>query len=165
MSAKIATLQDLLTHQLKDLFSAETQLIKALPKMAKAAHARELREAFEHHLQETQQQVDRLQRIAELLEIKLRGHKCAAMEGLVTEGEEMIQEDMDPEVRDAALICAAQRVEHYEIAGYGCSRTFAELLGFIEVAQLLSQTLKEESATDETLTKIAMERINAAAAT
>lgn len=161
--SKIATLQDLLAHQLKDLFSAENQLIKALPKMAKAAQAKELKSAFESHLEETQQHVDRLQQISEMLDVKLRGHKCVAMEGLIAEGEETIKEEMDAEVRDAALICAAQRVEHYEIAAYGCSRTFAELLGHHEAAQLLSQTLDEESATDEKLTQIAMNSINAAA--
>ncbi|MBI1346641.1 DUF892 family protein [bacterium] len=163
MSTKIATLNDLLILQLKDLFSAETQLVKALPKMAKASHCPELRMAFESHLEETKQQVERLEQVSDLLSAKLRGHKCLAMEGLIKEGEETLHEDMNPEVRDAALICAAQRVEHYEMAGYGCARTFAELLGFTEVEELLTETLEEEGAADQKLTQIAMHGINTAA--
>jgi ferritin-like metal-binding protein YciE len=164
MSSKIANLNDLLILQLKDLFSAESQLTKALPKMAKAARSTELQDAFLNHLDETKEQVQRLEQIATLMDMKLRGHKCAAMEGLIAEGEETIKEDMDPEVLDAALICAAQRVEHYEIAAYGCARTFAEMLGFADVAQLLSDSLDEESAADEMLTDIAMSQVNLAAA-
>lgn len=164
MSSKIANLNDLLIFQLKDLFSAESQLTKALPKMARAAHSTELQDAFLDHLDETKEHIERLKQIATLMDINLRGHKCAAMEGLIAEGEETIKEDMDPEVLDAALICASQRIEHYEMAGYGCARTFAEMLGFADVAQLLSDTLEEESAADRILTEIAMSQVNLAAA-
>lgn len=164
MSSKIANLNDLLIVQLKDLYSAESQLTRALPKMAKAAHSTELQDAFMNHLDETKEQISRLEQIATLLDMKLQGHKCVAMEGLIAEGEETIKEDMDPEVLDAALICAAQRVEHYEMAGYGCARTFAETLGFADVAQLLADTLEEEAAADQTLTNIAISQVNLAAA-
>ncbi len=164
MSSKIANLNDLLIVQLKDLYSAESQLTRALPKMAKAAHSTELQDAFLNHLDETKEQISRLEQIAALLDMKLQGHKCVAMEGLIAEGEETIKEDMDPEVLDAALICAAQRVEHYEMAGYGCARTFAETLGFADVAQLLADTLEEEAAADQTLTNIAISQVNLAAA-
>lgn len=164
MSSKIANLNDLLIVQLKDLYSAESQLTRALPKMAKAAHSTELQDAFLNHLDETKEQISRLEQIATLLDMKLQGHKCVAMEGLIAEGEETIKEDMDPEVLDAALICAAQRVEHYEMAGYGCARTFAETLGFADVAQLLADTLDEEAAADQTLTNIAISQVNLAAA-
>lgn len=164
MSSKIANLNDLLIVQLKDLYSAESQLTRALPKMAKAAHSTELQDAFLNHLDETKEQISRLEQIATLLDMKLQGHKCVAMEGLIAEGEETIKEDMDPEVLDAALICAAQRVEHYEMAGYGCARTFAETLGFADVAQLLADSLEEEAAADQTLTNIAISQVNLAAA-
>jgi ferritin-like metal-binding protein YciE len=164
MSSKISNLNDLLILQLKDLYSAESQLTMALPKMAKAAHSTELQDAFLNHLDETKEQISRLEQIATLLDMKLQGHKCVAMEGLIAEGEETIKEDMDPEVLDAALICAAQRVEHYEMAGYGCARTFAETLGFADVAQLLADTLEEEAAADQTLTNIAISQVNLAAA-
>lgn len=164
MSSKIANLNDLLIVQLKDLYSAESQLTRALPKMAKAAHSTELQDAFLNHLDETKEQISRLEQIATVLDMKLQGHKCVAMEGLIAEGEETIKEDMDPEVLDAALICAAQRVEHYEMAGYGCARTFAETLGFADVAQLLADTLEEEAAADQTLTNIAISQVNLAAA-
>lgn len=164
MSSKISNLNDLLILQLKDLYSAESQLTRALPKMAKAAHSTELQDAFLNHLDETKEQISRLEQIATLLDMKLQGHKCVAMEGLIAEGEETIREDMDPEVLDAALICAAQRVEHYEMAGYGCARTFAETLGFADVAQLLADTLEEEAAADQTLTNIAISQVNLAAA-
>src|SRR5689334_550179 len=129
---KMKTLEDLLAHELKDLYSAEKQLTKALPKMAKAASSDALREAFEGHLEETEEQISRLEQVFEKLELPSRGHKCKAMEGLIEEGKEILEEDMEDNVRDAALIAAAQRVEHYEIAGYGCARTFAELLGHQE---------------------------------
>jgi ferritin-like metal-binding protein YciE len=116
------------------------------------------------HLGETEQHVSRLESILSELEVPTRGAKCAAMEGLIEEGKEIIEEEMDEEVRDAAMICAAQRVEHYEIAGYGCARTFAKQLGFEDAAQLLQQTLDEEKAADEKLTQIALQRVNAAAA-
>jgi ferritin-like metal-binding protein YciE len=156
-------LNDLLVHELKDLYSAEKQLTKALPKLIKAADNDDLRQALDHHLGQTEQHVARLESIFSQLEIPTRGHKCKAMEGLIEEGKEILEEDMDEEVRDAAMICAAQRVEHYEIAGYGCARTFAQQLGLDEAAQLLQQTLDEEKMADEKLTQVALERVNTAA--
>lgn len=160
---KMKTLEDLFVHELKDLYAAEKQLTKALPKMAKAAAHSELRSAFENHLQETEGHVKRLEEIFETLEISARGAKCKAMEGLIEEGKQILEEDMEDDVRDAALICAAQRVEHYEIAGYGCARTFARDLGHHEAADILQRTLEEEGAADEKLTEIAVSRINAEA--
>ena len=157
---KMKTLEDLLVHELKDLYSAEKQLLKALPKMAKAATHDELRTAFENHLAETEEHVARLDKLFGELGINGRVQKCKAMEGLIEEGKEIIEENMDDDVRDAALIAAAQRVEHYEIAGYGCARTFAEQLGHRDAAAVLQQTLDEESAANELLTSIAMSGIN-----
>lgn len=161
---KMKTLADLLAHELKDLYSAEKQLTKALPKMVKAATSESLQEAFSTHLEETEQQIVRLEEVMEMLEVPTRGPKCKAMEGLIEEGKHVLEEEMDDDVRDAALIAAAQRVEHYEIAGYGCARTFAEMLGHSEVAELLQQTLDEEKSADEKLTQIAMDHINEEAA-
>jgi ferritin-like metal-binding protein YciE len=161
---KLETLQDLLVDQLKDIYSAENQLLKALPKMAKAASSDALREAFEIHLAETEKQVERLDQIFERLEVKPGRKKCKAMEGLLEEGKEAISEDAEPMVHDAALIAAAQRVEHYEIAAYGCVRTFATLLGDSRTADLLEESLNEESAADEKLTEVAMSGINQEAA-
>jgi ferritin-like metal-binding protein YciE len=156
-------MNDLLVHELRDMYSAEKQLTKALPRMIKAADNEELRQALEHHLGETEQHATRLESILSELEIPTRGAKCQAMEGLIEEGKTILEEEMDEEVRDAAIICAAQRVEHYEIAGYGCARTFAQQLGHDDAAQLLQQTLDEEKAADERLTQIAVERVNMAA--
>jgi len=156
---QLATLEDLFMGELKDLYSAENQLIKALPKMAKAATSKELKAGFEKHLEQTKVHAERLEQICEALDVSPKGKKCKAMEGLVEEGAEVIEEDAEPEVRDAALIAAAQRVEHYEIAGYGCVRTYAKLLGNDEAMKLLQQTLDEEGATDKQLTKLA-EKIN-----
>jgi len=161
---KMRTLEDLFVHEIKDLYSAEKQLLKALPKMAKAASNIELREGLESHLAETEKQVKRLEEIMESHEIPTRGPKCKAMEGLVEEGHDILDEDLEDDVRDAAIIAAAQRVEHYEIAGYGCARTFAEQLGHEEAARLLQETLDEEKAADEKLTQIAMQGVNTAAA-
>jgi len=161
---KMKTLEDLLHHELKDLYSAEKQLTKALPKMAKAASSDDLQNAFQTHLTETEHQIARLEDILEKLQIPLRAHKCKAMEGLIEEGKEILEEEMDEQVRDAALIAAAQRVEHYEIAGYGCARTFARQLGHDEIADTLQTTLDEEKATDEKLTELAMQHINEEAA-
>jgi ferritin-like metal-binding protein YciE len=158
---KLNTLADLLLHELKDLYSAETQLVKALPKMAKAASHQELKAAFEDHLQQTEGHVERLGEIAEMLGKKLTGHTCKAMKGLVEEGAELIADGADPSVRDAGLIGAAQRVEHYEIAGYGTARCLAEQLGHPEIAELLEQTLEEEKQTDENLSELATSSINA----
>jgi ferritin-like metal-binding protein YciE len=160
---KMKTLNDLFMHEIKDLYSAEKQLTKALPKMAKAASSDDLRTAFENHLEETEKHISRLEWIMGQFDIPTRVPKCKAMEGLLEEGKEVLEEDMDEDVRDAALICAAQRVEHYEIAVYGCARTFAQLLGHNEVQETLQTTLDEEKATDEKLTEIAMQHVNAEA--
>jgi ferritin-like metal-binding protein YciE len=158
------TLSDLLADELKDLFSAENQLLKALPKMAKKANSPQLKAAFTNHLKETEGQVGRLEKMGKHLGIKLNGKTCKAMEGLVKEGSEVIEEDGAPDVIDAALIGAAQRVEHYEIAAYGATRAMAEALGETEVVDLLQETLDEEGAADEKLTQIAEGGILASAA-
>lgn len=152
---KLESLHDLFVDELKDLYNAENQLTKALPKMVKAASSEDLRTAFENHLAETQRQVERLERIFKELETSPKGKKCKAMAGLIEEGREMIEMDGEDAVKDAALIAAAQRVEHYEIAGYGTVRTYAQLLGFDEAANLLQETLDEEAAADEKLTQLA----------
>ena len=157
---KLESLHDLLVDELKDLYSAENQLLKALPKMAKAAASPELKAAFEEHLEETKGQVDRLVSVFESLGVSPKGKKCVAMEGLIEEGKEIIEEEGDKSVKDAALICAAQKVEHYEMAGYGCARTFANLLGLDDVANLLQETLDEEGNADKKLTEIAETSIN-----
>jgi ferritin-like metal-binding protein YciE len=154
------SLHDLYVNELKDLYSAENQLLKALPKMAKAATAPELRSAIEEHLEVTKGQVERLETIFKDLDESPKGKKCKAMEGLVEEGKEVMEEDAQPAVRDAALIAAAQRVEHYEMAGYGCVRTFANLLGYTEAAELLQETLDEEGEADKKLTELAESIIN-----
>ncbi len=156
------SLQELYIEELKDLFSAENQLTKALPKMAKAASSDELRQGFEEHLEQTKGHVDRLQQIFEMLGEKGTGKKCLGMEGLVKEGAEIMGEDFEDATMDAALISAAQRVEHYEIAGYGAVIAYADLLGESDQASLLRETLKEEKETDEKLTELAKE-INAEA--
>ncbi len=161
---KLETLTDLYIHSLKDLYSAEKQLIRALPKMAKAATSEKLRAGFEQHLEETKEHAVRLEKLLTAHKQTTRGPKCKAMEGLIEEGKEIIEEEGDPEVLDAGLICAAQKVEHYEIASYGCARTFAELLGDKEGQKTLQQTLDEEGATDKKLTELALSEINVAAA-
>jgi ferritin-like metal-binding protein YciE len=153
-------LHDLYVGELKDLYSAENQLLKALPRMAKAAKAPQLREAFEAHLKETQGHVKRLDKVFKTIGASPKGKKCKAMEGLLAEGKELMGEDAEPAVMDAALIGAAQRVEHYEMAGYGCVRTYARLLGDEVSADLLQQTLDEEGAADKKLTELAEARIN-----
>jgi ferritin-like metal-binding protein YciE len=152
---KLSTLEDLFVEELKDLYSAENQLHKALPKMAKAASSKQLRSGFLKHLKQTQGHVDRLKKICAEMDIPPTGKTCKAMQGLIEEGQEVIDENAEPEVRDAALIAAAQRVEHYEIAGYGCVRTYAQLLGDKRAARMLQQTLDEEGDTDKSLTKLA----------
>ena len=159
---ELESLQDLYIHELKDLHSAESQLIKALPKMAKAATDPQLVEGFRRHLEQTKEHVARLEQILESHNETTRGPKCKGMEGLLKEGTDMIEEDAEDDVRDAGLISAAQRVEHYEIAGYGTARTYANLLGDNKGAKRLQQTLNEEGATDKKLTQLA-ERINVAA--
>jgi len=160
---ELNTLKDLYIHELKDLYSAEKQIIKALPKMAKAASNEKLRAGFQTHLEETKVQAQRLEQILKALGQTTRGPKCKGMEGVLAEGDEMIEEEADEEVRDAGLIAAAQRVEHYEMAGYGCARTYAELLGEKEGSTLLQLTLDEEGKTDKLLTEMATTLINVAA--
>ena len=161
---ELATLQDLYVHELKDLYSAEKQLIKALPKMAGAANNAKLSSGFREHLEQTKGHAERLEKILTGHKQSTRGAKCKGMEGIVAEGAEMIEEEADSEVKDAGLIAAAQRVEHYEIAGYGTARTYAELLGDKEGAKLLQTTLQEEEETDKKLTSLAKSSINVAAA-
>jgi ferritin-like metal-binding protein YciE len=151
-------LQGLLLQEVRDIYDAERQLTKALPKMAKAAESPELREAFQRHLEETRNQIKRLEQVFSLLGQTPRGKSCAAMEGLLEEGSEMLE--LEPEIRDAALIAAAQKVEHYEIASYGCLATWAGVLGLEEVQRLATETLQEEKQTDELLTRIAETQSN-----
>lgn len=158
----VESLNELLVEQLRDLYDAENQLIKALPKMAEGANSEELREAIEEHLEQTKGHAQRIETIFENLGEKAKGKKCKGMEGLIKEGSETLEEDMDPDVKDAAIIAAAQRVEHYEIAAYGTARTMANLLGEREAASLLEETLNEEKETDSKLTELA-EDINVAA--
>ena len=148
-------LKELYVDELKDLYNAENQLVKALPKMAKAASSDELRQGFEEHLEQTRGHVQRLEEIFKSLGESPKGKKCIGMEGLVKEGSEVMDEDFEGAVMDAALIGAAQRVEHYEIAAYGTAREFAEILGESEHASLLEETLQEEKETDEKLTELA----------
>ncbi len=156
----LTTLRDLYIDELKDLYNAENQLLKALPKMAKGSTSPELRAAFEEHLEVTRGHVERLEQIFGKLGVNPKGKKCKAMEGLVEEGKEMLEEDASPEVLDAGIIAAAQRVEHYEMAGYGCVRTYAKLLGEEDAAALLQQTLDEEAEADKKLTELAETVIN-----
>lgn len=157
---KMETLQELYVEQLKDVYDAENQILKALPKMAKTATHEELKAAFEQHLEQTQEHVSRLEQIFEELGEKSKGKKCEAMKGLIEEGKQMMEEDADEDVMDAGLICAAQKIEHYEIATYGCLRTYAEMLGFDDQADLLQETLDEEKDTDDNLTELAVSVIN-----
>jgi ferritin-like metal-binding protein YciE len=161
---ELNSLQDLYIHELKDLYSAEKQIVKALPKLVKAASHEQLSAGFQEHLEQTKEHVARLEKILASHDQTIRGPKCKGMEGLLAEGAEMIDEEADAEVRDAGLISAAQRVEHYEMAGYGCARTYAELLGDKEGARILQLTLREEEETDSKLTKLAKSTINVAAA-
>lgn len=161
---KVTTLDELLEDELKDIYSAETQLIKALPKMAKAAESNDLRSAFEKHLEQTRVHVQRIEEICSDLKSTPRGKNCAGMEGLLKEGEEIIQSDTKSESKEAALIGAAQRVEHYEIAAYGTARAHARQLGYLKAVDLLGQTLEEEKETDKKLTKVAENRVNVKAA-
>jgi ferritin-like metal-binding protein YciE len=161
---KLDTLRDLLVEHIQDLHSAETQIVKALPKLEKAATAPALKQAFHKHLTQTEEHVRRLETIAKQLNVKAEGKKCKGMEGLLSEGAELIKEDIEPEVLDAGLIAAAQKVEHYEISGYGTARTYAKLLGESQSVQLLQKTLDEEAQTDEALTTLAEKSINAQAA-
>lgn len=153
--AKTQTLQDQFIEEIRDLYDAEKQLVRALPKMAKAANSEQLKMAFQEHLEQTKGQVERLEQVFEMLGQKARSKSCKAMRGLVEEGQEIMQEDAEENLADLALIGAAQKVEHYEMTGYGTVRTFAQAMGNKDAAQLLDQTLKEEEATDKKLTTIA----------
>ena len=157
---KLDNLRKLYTEELRDIYNAENQLLKALPKMAKGASSDELRQAFENHLKETEGQVERLDEIFEHLNESPKGKTCHAMKGLVEEGSEILEEEGEESVLDAGIIAAAQKVEHYEIASYGTVRTFAELLGEKEAAKLLQQTLDEESAANEKLNELAEGIVN-----
>jgi ferritin-like metal-binding protein YciE len=158
--AKTTTMDDLLLGELRDLYDAEKQLTKALPKMAKAATSEELREAFEEHLRQTEGHVERLEQIFDQLGEKSSGKKCAAMNGLIKEGDDMASDVDDDSVRDAGLIAAAQKVEHYEISGYGSVRTHAQMLGHDQAVRLLQETLEEEKETDQKLNDLAETMIN-----
>ena len=159
-STEFNSLDELLVEQLEDLYDAEKRLTEALPKMAEAANSSELKQAFQSHLRETEQQVVRLEQVFQQLGRDAETKTCQAMKGLISEGDEMIKAKGDPDVKDAALISAAQKVEHYEIAGYGTARTFAEQLGYTEAARLLQTTLDEEADADKKLTAIAEQSVN-----
>ncbi|HRE40781.1 MAG TPA: ferritin-like domain-containing protein [Ignavibacteria bacterium] len=154
---KLKNLEDFLIDELKDLYSAEKQLTKAIPKMVKAASSPELKRAFEDHLKETNEQVSRLEKISEIIGRGLGGKKCSAMEGLIEEGEDAIKEEMTDEVRDVALIASAQRVEHYEIAAYGCAKTYARLCGMNDIIEYLEESSEEEGNANHILNEIAEE--------
>lgn len=158
----VNSIEKLFAEELRDLYSAENQITKALPKLVKTATAPELKEALQNHLRETEGQIQRLEKICSMLDANPRGKSCEGMKGVLEEGSSSIEEVDNDEVRDAAIISAAQRVEHYEIAAYGTARTYAELLGQPEVAHLLEETLEEEKAADEKLTSIS-EEVNARA--
>jgi len=154
--SKLTTPRDLLVQEIKELYSAESQLIKALPRMAKAAGQDDLKNTFTRHLEETRRHAQRIEEMMAKLGESPRGKKCKAMEGLLEEGREIIESDASPAIKDLALIAAAQKVEHYEIAGYGCARTLADLIGESELADTLQETLDEEGTTDKLLTEAAM---------
>lgn len=158
--SKLTTLEDLFHHQLKDLYSAETQLVDALPKMVEKANHKELQDAFKEHLEETKGQVQRLKDVGEKLGISMEGETCKAMKGLIREAEDFFSEDATDDVRDAGLIADAQRVEHYEIAGYGTVVAFAKSLGKDEVADILKETFDEEKNADNKLNDLAKNNIN-----
>jgi ferritin-like metal-binding protein YciE len=157
---KLASLDDLLVHELQDIYNAESQILRALPKLTKAATYPELKQAFEHHRQETEDHVLRLEQVFKLLGVPAKGRKCDGMAGLLEEGKKMMEEDAEAAVMDAGLIAAAQKVEHYEIASYGCVCTYAEMLGYDQVHELLGQNLDEEETTDQRLTALAESVIN-----
>ena len=157
---KLSSLDDPLVHELQDIYHAEGQILKALPKMTKAASNRDLKTAFEEHRVQTEGQVKRLEEVFKLLGLPAKGKKCEGMAGLIEEGKKVMEEDAEPSVLDAALIAAAQKVEHYEIASYGCVCTYAEMLGLDQVHELLGQNLDEEESTDQRLTALAESVIN-----
>lgn len=151
----IENLEDLFLHELKDIYDGEKRILKALPKMAKAATSEELQAAFQEHQVQTEQQIERLEQVFEYLEKAARGKKCLGIQGLIEEGSELMKEDAEPPVMDAGLIAAAQKVEHYEIATYGTLVTYAKILGLAQASELLKETLAEEKETDKKLTKLA----------
>jgi ferritin-like metal-binding protein YciE len=161
---KLNSLRDLLVEELRDLYNAETQLVDALPKMAGAATSRELKSAFEHHLEQTRDHVSRLDNIFQQIAEESSGESCEAMKGLIKEGEILVKAEGNPDVRDAGLIGAAQRVEHYEMAGYGTARSLARRLGENQVAEALQRTLNEEAEANKKLTSIAESQVNVSAA-
>jgi ferritin-like metal-binding protein YciE len=158
--AGVDSLKGFFKEELKDLHSAESQIIEALPKMEKAASSQDLKRAFQEHLEQTREQKKRIEQVAKKMNFDPTGKKCVGMQGLIKEGEEILKEDMSSDVRDAALIAAAQKVEHYEIAGYGTAVTYAEMIGASDAVDLLKQTLNEEEKTDKKLTKLATSHIN-----
>jgi ferritin-like metal-binding protein YciE len=160
---KLKNLEDLFVDVLKDLYDAEHQVMKALPKMMEEAKSKELKQGFKDHLEMTKKQIDRIEQIFKEMNLPLKGKHCAGMAGLIKEGDEVIKEPMDPAVKDAALIAAAQKVEHYEISGYGTARTFAQALGHQNFARLLDTSANEEGQTDKHLTMLAESHINAKA--
>jgi len=158
--AKLSSLDDLLIHELQDIYDGENQILKALPKMIEATSTPELKDAFQTHLRQTEGHVRRLEDAFRLLGKDAKGQKCAGMAGIIAEGEKTMKENIEPSVLDAALIAAAQKVEHYEIASYGCVSTYADMLGYNQVHDLLGQNLSEEEATDEKLSALAESLIN-----
>ena len=163
-SKNLDSLETLFVDQIEDLYDAEQRLTQALPKMAEAAHSGALKAAFQQHLRETQNQISRLEKVFQMLGRQSHRQTCYAMKGLIEEGSEVLSATGDENVKDAALIAAAQRVEHYEISGYGTARTFAQRLGHNQAAQLLQETLDEEAATDKKLTALAEQQVNRQAA-
>jgi len=161
---QLAKLDDLFLKELRDIFDAEKQITKAIPKMVRAAESDELRAAFEEHLEVTREQIQRLEQVFEMLDTRAKGAHCPGMEGIIKEGSELLQQEGDPSVMDAGLIAAAQKVEHYEIATYGTLVTYAKMLGHEDAADLLSQTLEEEKETDQRLTQLAENFVNPSAA-
>ncbi len=157
---KLESLHDLYLSELRDLYSAEEQIVKALPKVIEKTTSPELRQALENHLEETRGHVARLEQVFQMHGEEAKAQKCKGMQGVLAEGDEVIGKDANPDVRDAAIISACQRVEHYEIAAYGCVRTYAEQMGHDRAAALLQETLDEEMAADEKLTDIAANRVN-----
>ncbi len=157
---KMDSLEQLLLHELKDLYNAEQQLVKALPKVAKKVSSNQLRTAMEEHLEQTKNQVNRLEQVFELLGQPAKGVKCKGMEGILDEADEILKQKASPETLDAGIIMAAQKVEHYEIAGYGSAATWADMIGRKDVKQLLGQTLSEEEETDKKLTQLAKAKVN-----
>ncbi len=153
--ANVRNLEDLLVHELKDMYDAEQQLVEALPKMARAAKSEELKRAIQAHLEQTRGHVERLSQVFRHMGKRASRETCEAMQGLITEAQQVLEEEMEPSVLDAAIIAAAQKVEHYEMASYGTARTFAHMLGQHEAAQLLQETLDEEEQTDKSLSKLA----------